>query len=329
MNKIILIFLLTSHSFSAIPPVESLFRNGHYQQIELDTIVVKLRVREILELNLTEESNLSEKERFDRYYKLIFNKNQWGRFEFLQIEYADAAMKKRSVRTLYGKKSFLKYLEIKTHIDVVRDLFWGAMISLLLGESRAISTFLKKTNRDYKTNKEIMNRSRKHLYDRYKQYLQAIKDEPELKATLPSPLAPNDPGQKDKISKLIASPFYVPSRDASLIKEGDRFYILVKLEKTSAKFTNKDFKLTELLHHDLGGDVKLEFFDYKRIGRVNEAPQNILLRYFGEKYHIQIISLRHTSYKPKSLDKIKKSFQKALQSNKSKKSYIAHPRFLF
>ena len=184
------------------------------------------------------------------------------------------------------------------------------MISLVLGDSRAISTFLKKTNRDYKTNKEIMNRSRKALYNRYKQYLQAIKDGPELKATLPSPLAPTDPGRKDKISKLIASPFYLPSRNTSLIKEGNRFYILVKLEKTSAKFTNNDFKLTELLHHDLGGDVKLGFFDYKKIGRVNETPKNILLRYFGEKYHIQIISLRHTSYKQKSLSKIRKSFQK-------------------
>ena len=113
MNRIILFFLLTSHSFSAIPPTESLFRNGHYQQIELDTIVVKLRVREILKLNLTEESNLSKREHFDRYYKLIFHKNQWGRFEFLQIEYADSTMKKRSMITLYEKKSFLKYLEIK------------------------------------------------------------------------------------------------------------------------------------------------------------------------------------------------------------------------
>ena len=329
MNKMIFILLFTTHSFSAIPPMESLFRNGGYQELELNTAVVKLRIREISELNPTNESNLSQRELFNRYYKLILNKNQKGRFEFLQIEYTDSSMNNRSMTTFYKKNSFLKYLEIKKSINLEKDLFWGVMTSLVLGDSKAISSFLRKTNKGYRSNKKIINKGRKALYTSYKKYLKAVKDNPTLKANLSSPLAPRYPKQKDKILKLIKSPFYLPSLSTSLIKEGHQFYVLLKLEKTRAKFRNKDLKLLELNHHDLRGDIKLRFFDYKMIGRVNEIPENIIFSYFGKKYHIQMLSLKYTSYKSKTLAKIKKSLERALLPNKSKSAYVQRPRFLF
>ena len=222
-------------------PVESLFRNGSNKNVDQETTVLRLRIQEFRGENPLSELGPSEIKAFDRYYKFIFNRDKRERFELLQMEYTDSKTKHSSVTRLYENKSLLKYFVKKKNVDSEKDIFWGVVTSLVLNRSDIISAFLKKTNEDYRENRAVINRERKTLYDSYKRYLQTIRDEPELKGKFVSPLNPIERGEKKKVKKLLQRPFYMPSQKISLVKEGGEFYVLVKLEKVRAKFTNNDF----------------------------------------------------------------------------------------
>ena len=319
----------------AIPPMESLFRNGSNRNIEQDTTVLKLRVQELQGENSLKEINYSKGELFDRYYKFIFNRDQNKDFELLQVEYTSAQTNYDSITKLYERRSFLRHLTRKKGVDSEKDFFWGVITSLVLNNSDAISTFLKKTNRDYRANREILNRERRALYDSYKRYLQTIKDEPALKSKFISPLAPADKNELKKVRKLLQSPFYLPSSKVSLVKEGDEFYALVKLEKVRGKFTNGDFKLVELSYSDLRGDIELKLFGYRPLSGIDELPRSILFNYFGKKYHIQMLSLKRATYSGKGLAKVRKSLRMASRKGNKKvqgrghSARIQSPEFLF
>ena len=333
MVKFFLPFLLTVKSLASIPPIESLFRNGSNGANTPNTAILQLRVRELPETDPLRETPFSSQKVFDRYYEIIFNRDRRERVKLLQAEYTNPKAKHNSITWLYEKKRLLKYFENKKDIDSEKDIFWGVIIGLVLNKSSAISAFLKKTNSDYQTNKEIINQERKALYRNYQKYLQTIKDGPELKETLVSPLAPTDENKRKKVRKLMQAPFYGPSSVASLVKEGEEFYILVKLEKVRAKFANRNFKLVDLSYRDPRGDIELKAFDYHLTAYARETPKSILFSSFDKKYHIQMVSLKYASYRQKTLAKMKNSLRKAMakgrKEKKGKAIAVPRPGFLF
>ncbi|MCY4644597.1 MAG: hypothetical protein OXB88_08255 [Bacteriovoracales bacterium] len=326
-------------SFSALVPMESLFRNASNGEIKRNSAALRLRVRELREENPFEESRLSRRQLWDRQYSIIFTKNKRNKnIEFLQVEYEGNPSGKKSIESLkvtrlYESKSFSRLLSGRKNQDLEKNFFWAAIAGIILNNSKIMNSFLKKTNADYKTNPEVVNQALKTIYRRYMGYLRKIKESPELEATLISPLSPMDQEEKKKVRELLKMPFYMPTNKVSLIKEGDDFFLLLRLEKVLAKFTNKDFKLVELGYHDLIGDVSLKFFDYAPLFEGYTAPKNIIWSSVGKRYHIQILSLKYVNYKSKTMAKMKKSFRqrygKSSRKRKRKQVEFDRPKIFF
>ena len=321
--------------------VESLFRNGSNPDIDRESSVVDLVVEELVDENQGEEISLSSRSPLKRRYRFIFNRNNDDNgklkdVELLQVEYDSLGKKERGgVIGLFESRTLFRYFRRKKNIQPERDIFWGLMGSLVLNKSNIMSSFLKKTDRGYRENKRIINRSRVRLYSNYKKYLHTIRDEPSLKNSLSSPLEPSTEKGRETVRKILSSPFYLPSGKFSLVRELEQFYVLLKLDKTQAKFTNGDMKLLNLKYGDSAGGIEVKLFDYVKQSNGYHFPKNIFFDAMGKKYRIQIFSIKHLNYGEKGLNKMKKSLRdtfearKAERSNKEKFPVTSPPVFLF
>lgn len=325
------VLLFSVNALSAMPPLESLFRNPGNREVTEETSVLNLRVKELVTTQSLDETRLSRENYFDGYYKFVFHQGKNKRLSLFQIGYKGSKIKNSFIQELREINFFPQFLSRKGRPS--QDVFWGLIVGLVLNRSDLISSFLEKTNRDYQPNREVLNGQVKNLYGDYKKYLQTIKDEPSLKDSLISPLRPNNEKAANKVKKILSMPFYWPSKKISLIKEGDNFYIVAKLEKITAKFNNQNLNLTEFRHTDPSGEILFQTFDYGLVNGVDKMPKNIIFHSFGKVYHINIISLRRASYSEKSLEKIKKGWKESYKENKEqevKKSVVTtyRPKFL-
>ena len=309
------LFIFTENAFSAMPPVESLFRNGSNKDITQETTVLRFKVQELHTPDPLEETPLTERKLFNKYYKIIFHKNRYERIELIQAEYPNAKTQTDSISALYEKRSFFRHITKQKTIHAERDIFWGLLASFALNDSTIISAFLKKSDKNYRDNAAIINQKLKRFYNGHKKYLQTIRDEPQLKATLTSPLQPKEVHEKERVREIMKTPFYTPSSQVRLVKEDDTFFILLELEKIKAQFTNDDFKLVNFSYYEPRGSIHVNAFNYHVVNSTNEVPRNIIFNFFEKKYHVQILSLKHASYRPQSIAKIKKSYRKAQQKN--------------
>ena len=311
--------------WATVSTVESLFRNGSNPQIEPGTTAVfTLKIRQLQagkgSDQLTKFSN--------KYYKFIITQDKSQRHTLLQMEYNQPTMSNSAIIRLDKKNSFLRRLMHQAGTSTEKSLFWATIDMLIFNSSRTMSAFLAKTNRDYQANSQVINQERLALYTSYKRHLQTIKDRPELRGQLISPLSPISQSDRAKVADILQTPFYTPTEKVSLVKEGDSFYILVKLEKTWAKFNNQNLHLVGLSHHDLQGDIELKAFDYKVFKQAHRAPRHIMFSFLQKKYHIQLLSLRYVVYRPRTLAKIEKSLRKAMKKNSSPNNTVHRLEFL-
>ncbi len=324
IKTVLFLFIITQLSFAAIPTIESLFRNASNKEVEADTISINLTIEELTK----RENEEDEKQNYKKFVKLLFHKNRYQTIELLQTEYSDISMKNDSLSYFYEGGSIQKYFLTKKGISVEKDLFFGMILTLALNEEKVISNFLKKTNSDYLENKDLLNKDKMLLYNGYKRYLQSVNDEPSLKDELKSPLKPEEPEERQKIKKILASAFYTKQPSVELIKEGQSFYLLAKLEKTTAKFSNDDHKLVEISHHDIGTSFNAKLFDYVLMNGSHEFPKFIIVTISDRKFKITTSSLRHVTYRPATYSKIKSSLRDAM-SVQSKTDQSLRPKFLF
>ena len=178
MIKLSLLLMVFS-SFAALPPVESLFRNGSNQDIEADSVILNFSVEEIKNSSTIDlsETYRNEEALYKGYFKIILNRNASGRVEMVQAEYKNSDMKNDSLVNLYEGSSFMKYLRYKKEISPEKDIFYGVLISLLLNNSKPISNFLSKTNSDFVSNGKVINYKKRQLFEDYKKYLQRVLEE--------------------------------------------------------------------------------------------------------------------------------------------------------
>ena len=113
-----------------------------------------------------------------KHIKIIFTTNVDEPIQFIQVEYKSAAMKKDEVVNVVNTDNLAKLLKEEPFQE--RTVLYGTLLSLSSGNSSLLSTILAKYNKDYKSNKDLLSQSKLSLYEKYKEYLVSLKENPDL-----------------------------------------------------------------------------------------------------------------------------------------------------
>ena len=294
--KILLIALTLLSSIStmsAVPSIEGLFRNPNSQDIDGDFIVIKA----IIQRESTEEQVYTP-----RYLKFIFSIESESRVQFLQAEYNSGKMDNKSlIQTLYLKDFMPKILNDEL---LERNMFYSYLIMYGLNNSDGISNILKKYSTKFTSNKDALNKDKIKLYDRYKKYLMAIRDDETIKDELVSPMDSEDEEEKKKIQELKSSNMYSNNESLSLEKEGRNFVLNLRLDGVSAKFSNEEHRLLSFKVTKGTTEVETFFADYILFNGRHELPKNILLKdQEKNNYNIRFVGFSIFTNKGDSLSK--------------------------
>ena len=324
MNRFCVLFVLlmplARGPLAALPPVESLFRNASNPDIKANTVTVDLKIRQLPDTP-------------PLFYQLIFSRqgnsqasskknNAASDFNLVQIQYLNSSLKDQDVGRVVEKRNLFRSLRSKKNSHTVRSTFWGNMASIFLNNSSVMSSFLTKNDAHYLSNERVTNRPRVNIYLDYKRFLQQEKEKDgekeKLSPTWPGFLESEHGASAPKIKEIIKSPFYTPSQRTSLIRKGKNFYVFMELEKTTALFTNHDFKLLEFNYAHPGQSANVKIFHYAPFGRMgHHAPKDILFSFSNQKYHLHITSTKHKTLSKKRLSRLKKRIRKSQQKNKN------------
>lgn len=290
----VLFAVLSSLSICAsVPSVEGLFRNPNSQEIDGDLIVIKA----IIQKDATEEQEYSP-----RYLKFIFSLEGESKVQFLQAEYSSGKMDNQSLT----KTLFIRDLMPKIFKDEVleRNLFYSYLVMYGLNSSDGISNILKKYSTNFISNKDALNKDKIELYDRYKKYLMAIRNDETIEEQLTSPMDSEDEEEKKKIQELKSSNMYSNNETLSLGKEGRDFVLNLNLDGVSAKFSNEEHRLLNFKVIKGTAEVETFFADYILFNGRHELPKNILLKdQENNNYNIRFVGFSIFTNKGDNLSK--------------------------
>jgi hypothetical protein len=308
MRKLILIIALfvCIPLQAAIPTMEGLFRNGKNKDLAGNFVILKMMVDE---MSLTEEF-----EKKVSYLKFYFSVAAENRIEFLQVHYPDGEMRKDSATHLYYAHNLL--WNLKKEQEDEKILFYSVMAMLGLNDSRPISYYLGKQSGDFKTNKKSMNWEKVNLLKKYKKYLAAKKENPELEEV--SPLNPEDEETKEKVNEILAGPIYAQSEKVNLIRKENKFFWEVKLPTINALFSNEDHFIRELNIQTVKGPMVALFGEFMALNGYHYLPKEILIKDRSEKsYKVKILSYKVFSDPKKGLKERHKDFKKAVDKHEA------------
>ncbi|ATH09414.1 hypothetical protein BIY24_16140 [Halobacteriovorax marinus] len=261
------LFFTTLNIYAVAPSVEGLFRNPNSQDLDGNLIVLKA----MIEREATEEEYFKPS-----FYKFIFSIEAEQRVKFLQVEYSEGKMSNDEVvSTLFLNNFFPK---VKNDELIERSLFYSLLTMYGLNSSEAISSILKRYSMNYISNKDSLNKEKLDLFDKYKKYLTAVKENEDIKEELTSPLEGEDEEAKKKIQEIRSSSMYSENKALKLVKEGRNFFLNLDLGGVSAKFTNEEHRLVRMKVSKGTSDVESFFSDYILFNGRHELPKHIMIK---------------------------------------------------
>jgi hypothetical protein len=290
----ILLTIVSTFSHAAVPSVEGLFRNPNSQEIDGDLIVLKAVIQR--------ESTDEEVTFKPRYYKFIFGLEKENQVQFIQAEYSDGKMATKDLlNTLFVNKLLAK---VKGDELLERNLFYSYLMMYGLNKSDGIANILKNNTTNFISNKESLNKDKMDLYDRYKKYLLAIKNDEAIKEELQSPMESEDEEEKKKIQDLRTTNMYNTNEALSLDKEGRNFVLNLNLDGVSAKFTNEEHRLISMKVAKGTSEIEAFFADYILFNGRHELPKFIkLIDQEKNSYNIRFVGFSVFTNKGDSLTK--------------------------
>lgn len=278
---LIVLFLIASKSFAAVPSVEGLFRNPNSQEIDGNLIVLKA----MIEREATEEEYYKPS-----FYKFLFSIED-ERVRFLQVEYSEGKMTNDQVVSTLFLNSFIP--KVKNDELIERSLFYSLLTMYGLNKSDAIASILKRYSQNFVTNNESLNKEKLDLFDKYKQYLTAKKEQEVDTEELKSPLESEDEEEKKKIQEIKSSNMYSENQSVKLVKEGRNFFLNIDLNGVSAKFTNEEHRLVRIKIQKGTSEIESHFSDYILFNGRHELPKHILIKdQENINYHIRFLGYK-------------------------------------
>ena len=314
MKKLSLFLLLIfcSSSFGAAPSIEGLFRNPNSQDIDGNLVVLKA----MIEREATEEEYFKP-----AYYKFIFSIEGEDRVKFLQVEYTEGKMSKSDVVSTLFLNNFMS--KVKNDELVERSLFYSLLTMYGLNKSEAISSILKRYSQNFVSNKDSLNKDKVELFNKYKEYLTAVKGAEEGQEDLKSPLDSEDEEEKKRIKEIKASSMYSENQSLKLIKDGRNFFLNLDLNGVTARFTNEEHRLVRMKVVKGTTEVESFFSDYILFNGRHELPKHVLIKdQEGANYNVRFLGLNVINNTGDNLAKRALSYKKIEEENTAKKSAV-------
>lgn len=194
--KVFLINLLfTSMLFSA-PTPEGLFRNGANKKVSGNFVyfqfeaVQKIEIEDIVENQETEFLG-------KRLVEWIFELGENDLISLLQITYR-VSNGEREFEDIKRIKNLENYLLSSKKIE--SKIYYSLMLMYVLNSSTSISHILKGLDKKFLYNEEVINKEKKDLLEKYKNYL-IEKKKVVVDESLKSPLVSEEPQENQNIKK--------------------------------------------------------------------------------------------------------------------------------
>lgn len=276
--KLIIFTLITTNlAFASGPTVEGLFRNGSNPALVGDTVAMNIKfVEQTLSVKQetaegAEEVNSDEAPQTqESFYKVIFSMSSGQPLKALQVRYLYEAMEIDQVLSVKNFENLNATLAQESSFE--RLLVYSFILMYGLNDSSGFSEFLKRYGRGYVTNKEMVNKEKINLYEKYKEHLRSESEGP-------SPLEPETEQDKENVAKILSAPFYKGERNATLVRNGPEFLWEVNLDTFKAQFDHTNRKLMKINVATFEGEVEIDVGPYVAVNGEFELPTFILLRY--------------------------------------------------
>jgi len=320
----LILLLISTNLYSAVPTPESLFRNGNNKDLNGNFIVLKFvfqqdpsdeDVNRLPQDPSVREQSLATKYP-PRYAKLIFSLESEGKIQMLQCIYNNNEMNIDDLLGVHFVEDINEVLA-KEEQNVEKKLFYSLLLMFSLNESSGMASVLRSHNHNFTANENLLNLDKKNLLEKYKEYLVAIKNDKKMEEELVSPLKPIEPEEKVKINDILNSSMYTIAQDVELVRENRKFYWKVSYENFLALFNHESHRLAKIQLLSNEGSIEGVFGDYILFDGIHELPKVSILKSFdGNKYKLNMLSIREFTNKGKRLDARAKEYLDILKIKK-------------
>jgi len=246
LSTVILLATQLNISKASVPTMESLFRNGNNQDVSGNFVIIKLTVNEetneekLNQLKMKGEAgelegSVKAENASPRYFKFIFSLEKDNVIQLLQVEYKTQNMEDNEAIAMRYVPNLLTEVSSDRHVE--RPLLYSLIAMLGLNDSIPVSVVIKKYEPNFVLNRDVLNREKKDLLVRYKSYLAATKNDSQIKDKIPSPIAPEQEEDKQKVADVISQDMYYKSDKVKLSRVNNEFVWRLELDKLTATFS--------------------------------------------------------------------------------------------
>ena len=338
--SIVTSMLLTSYAQAAIPTVEGLFRNSSNKEVSSEGIVVSYSIEEQQQNEALLQKTESETGESDLEDEMLKEKTKpvYVRESFLISENRNNY---QSIKYIYNssemkKANMIKYqylpnypAKIINEYDINKRVFYSLSAMYLLNDSKIIGTLLSEKGNGYKRNISVLDPDKIKLMERYKEYLIATREDPDLRNELASPLNPVDLEERGKVLDLMKKNMYKNTAQVNLIKSQNEFRWKARLGPIQAEFTNEGHRLKKFTLQG-NGQIEVTTGDYILFDGIHELPKVIYFKGNNDRvYKIRFLSLKHYQSYKKSFAKKQKLLEKMEKEiRENGEVYSEHPLIL-
>lgn len=328
---LIALVLLSFSAKASVPTVEGLFRNAHNADISGNTVAVSFTIESMMSekskegtvsglLAPVERDTEQEDQAFEKktgHYKLIFSVEENKPTPMLQVRYSGVGMAPSEVTDTFVVPNLAGHIKRERVLE--KQFFYSLIEMLVLNSSSGFNALLKKEIQNYKSNKDLIDREKKHMYKKYMTYLKRKKelDEEDEKAEeLVSPFKPEDENKREEVEKLRSRRFYKDYGNVRLTREGEKFYWSIELVGLNALFTQEEHRLKKLSLDTLQGALKVSAANYVLMDGRHELPQKVIMDHpeYG-RYQVTFMSTQDFKSKSTSFSDRVQEYRSRQQKN--------------
>lgn len=326
MFKYFLIVLLTFNSFASNIPLESMLKNSPNDYITKNTVILKFQVSskslsEDHSFNSSNEENKDEK----LYLKTLIHLNSENQVQIHNYIYKESQMNSKTLVSKFNMDFLDNDIEknqSQRNVNMIKQLFYSTLSSLSLNRSNELSSYLKKFSNDFIPNSSAVNKELLELLNKYKNHLELIKNNPELKNKILSPLKSQNQEEQAIIDNLLKEPFYKNFNKSKLIKVKNNFLWQYKLDEFIFEFSAQDHQLNSILFENKNpsSDVfnfLLTFKEYKKFNENNIFPKIITFKStnMDKIFVVRCLEMKYVNFTNKNIIKFLNSEKNKVNRN--------------
>lgn len=320
--KTIILFILTlvtTSTKSYVPTVEGLFRHGNNPEVTTNALVLTASVQPHNPFVEGAETTAPP-----LWVKWIYNVTPHGKLKLTQLIYSSAAM---SDATLLDK-IYVAELSPQSFpgAQTERGLFLALLNSILINDGSFMIDFLQHHGVSVAANTEILNQEKIALLTRYRSWLSQTKGG-RVAGTEESPLAPNNPAEKERVSRIMSSPMYLDSGKVSLSRHQGEPAWHVRTENFEAFVDDAKREIRQLTLRQSSGETEISCTDPMLLNGSHRVPKRLIVKTtLDQHYAVTLLSLRHFNETQADLLARLQRYDQVLGA---KKTPVERPSFLF